>query len=273
MIDQCVNTNVGTDVVAPGIATITPGSMNAIYVGCLLVVSTGGNQEVITVTGVTTTTLTANFINTHAASEPLTGATFPSGQAQGDQLFTQAEMLAWLADAQNQLLLRTRCIYNVGNIALTADNPYYLPPDHAIRVERISLNGKPLYDTSTSNLDFNTPTWGQQSSGTPKSWYQDRTTDTGKIGFTPAPAVGDTAKAYYSERALKNIKLNSTLLVPDPATIYLKYAVLASAFSQDGEARDDMRASLCQKRFDFGCGLITRYLEVTESGPRRVAQQ
>src|SRR5271166_3123251 len=104
-IEPVVNTTLGTGVVAPGIVTITPPSMVAIYNGAMMVVDAGANQEVVTASSVTATTFQATFTKTHLGSAPLLGGTFPTGQPV-DILFTQLEVLGYLTDVVNDFLLK-----------------------------------------------------------------------------------------------------------------------------------------------------------------------
>lgn len=78
-------TTASTTVSAAGSATITPGSMAAIFVGQTLAISGGtGTAESVVVTAVTSTTFTTVFANTHSGTynivqAPLATITFASG--------------------------------------------------------------------------------------------------------------------------------------------------------------------------------------------------
>jgi hypothetical protein len=144
LIETLVNTTLGTSVTLLGQTVVTPPSMVGIYSGAYLLVDTGTDQEQITVSAVTATTFTAYFTLPHDASAPLVGATFPSGQTD-HPLFTQNEILGYLADVQNDFLLKTRCIFGVtgtfsepANLALVAQQRFYAQPPMAIRVERVA---------------------------------------------------------------------------------------------------------------------------------------
>ncbi len=67
-----VNTTTTTAVASAGAATITPASMVGITLGRALAIYRGtGTAEVVTVTGVTSTTFTATFANTHSGTNTL----------------------------------------------------------------------------------------------------------------------------------------------------------------------------------------------------------
>ena len=108
-------TTLSAAITATGIQTATiPNTVN-LYPNAMLVID-GGNtskQEVVTVLTVpTTTTFTASFNFTHALGASVQGATFPS-QASTDPIYTQAELLGYIARAQNELLLACPHIFGI----------------------------------------------------------------------------------------------------------------------------------------------------------------
>ncbi len=71
-----INTSIAANISA-GAQTVTPGSMSGIAVNRLLWIGTGGSQEQVAVTGVTASTFTATFANSHTGSSAVTGASTP----------------------------------------------------------------------------------------------------------------------------------------------------------------------------------------------------
>ena len=276
LIEIVVNTTLGTPVTLLGQTVITPLSMVGIYPGAYLLVDTGTSQEQITVGAVTATTFTAYFTLSHSASALVVGATFPSGQTD-HPLFTQDEVLGYLADVQNDFLLKTRCIFGItgtfsepANLALVAQQRFYAQPPTAIRVERVARiipgESQPimdLYDTTQADLDMDNFAWTSDSD-VPKNWFRDQI-DTSQLGLDPMPSVNGFLELWYSKRGpLGNqgaIPLVGTLLIPDVMAHYIKYGVLARCWSKDGEARDPQRAEYCKKRYEFGITLVQRFLE------------
>lgn len=261
LLEQYVDTTMGTAVVAPGSLTVAPGSMVGIYVGAILVVGRGtANVEAVTVTAVGPTTFTAVYVNTHLSTDSLNGATFSSG------LFTQAEMLEYLYNTENEFLLKVRPVFAQATQALT-NARYYPQPTDAIRIERISSSGKAWQDTSQLSLDMDHANWqADHQSNDPTAWFQD---EIGLTQFSVWPLIdigGLVAKIWYSQ---KNTNANMTFLTafitPDIFTMYLKYGVLARVFSKDGEQRDDLRAKFCAKRFEFGVMLARMFLFASET--------
>jgi len=104
--------------VAAGLQTVNVASgygttgQPVLYDGAQLVVDTGTNAEIITLTGFNpaTPSLTANFAKSHLSGVPVSGATFPLQQGT-DPIFTQSEMLMYLSRAQNEFLQACPCSF------------------------------------------------------------------------------------------------------------------------------------------------------------------
>jgi hypothetical protein len=268
LLEQVTNTtlNPSGGAIVAGIRTVTPGSMIGIYAGAQLAVGANGTvaQEAITVTSVTATTFTATFVNPHPATEPVTGCTFSAGIPEST-LFSQSELLQYMADSQNDFLLQVRPIYAIAPLSITAGKKVYPAPADAIRVERASIvntvatppSAVELWDTTQTDLDLEDAGWpGDQG---PTSWYQDQLTYQ-TIGFGPPPNVGNTVTLMYSQKAVAPLTLLSTFLVPDPMTIAIKWRTLALCFSKDGEMRDPSRAAFCQKFYDVLCEISKKFM-------------
>lgn len=258
LIEPYINTALGTGIGA-GVNTVTPTSVAGIYVGAQLIVG-GANPEVITVTAVTPTQITALFVNAHLNTDPLFGATFPSGETD-HALFTQTEMLGYLADVQNEFLLKVRPVYFINIVAVAAGIRFYSQPADAIRMEHVSIESVALRNSSQDDLDLDNPGWPNQA-GAVTHWFQDQINNQ-MYGFKFTPSINDAAEIWYSQRAAQTLGLMDTLLVPDifcQAGI-LKYGVLSRCFSKDGEQRDPYRADFCDKMFKFGISLAYKFMQ------------
>jgi len=272
-IEPVVNTTLGTGVVAPGIVTITPPSMVAIYNGAMMVVdfghhSSGSEQEVITASNVTATTFQATFHYPHLGSALLRGGTFPTGQSV-DILFTQLEVLGYLTDVVNDFLLKTRPISNIIQSVFTANIPLYNSPPDAIRIERISRQDSAnkifrLWDASITDLDCKNPNW-RGVTGKPNMWYEDQI-NVGQYGIYPLPNNGYVSNIWYSQLNASPLLLNSPLLVPDVMADIPYYGMLARMFGKDGELRDPQRQSYCKQRYDIGVEIVVRLFEGLKPG-------
>jgi len=284
LVEPVVSTTFSAGVVA-GIRTVTPASMVGIYRGASLIAGAPGDatQEVIVVLSVTASTFTALFMNAHLINDPLYGATFPSGQLDSS-LYTQAEILGYLYDSQNDFLLQVRPIYATAPLAITAGVAVYPAPVDAIRVERASIvneavpSAVELWNTTQTDLDLENAGWPRDQG--PTSWYQDQLS-TQAIGFGPPPNVGNTVTLMYSQKAATWLNLLSTFLVPDPMLVAIKYRTLALCFSKDGECRDPQRAQFCQALYDmlvkicqkFMCGIDARMKAAEETVEPLAAQR
>jgi hypothetical protein len=261
LIEPVVNQTLGTSVGAPGAVTITPPSMTGIYAGALLVV--GGSQEIITVTSTTATTFLATFANTHASTDSLQGATFPSGQPN-HALFSQSEVLGYAADAQNNFLLAVQHIYAVTTQTITSGVRIYDTAADCIRMERVQIGGTALENVSTRDLDMNDPNWQQGSGGDPHQWYSDEVGNL-KWGVAPVPTLQSTAERWYAQRGSTSPLLTDNLLVHDIFVPYIRAGVLFKCWNKDGESRDPLRAQWAKKKFDLGIMLGSKLMSGTEA--------
>lgn len=274
LVEPKVNTTLGTIVPAPGSVSVTPASMIGIYPGAFLLVGVvGANQEQITVASVTATTFTAVFAFTHAVTDPVIGATFPSGQPD-HPLFTQNEIIGYIADVQNDFLLKTRCIYSAtdqvaglgSHVNFVIGNRTYSFPLSVIRAERLSSfvpgqHSTDLYETTQSDLDMSNADWPADADF-PRQWFRDQQ-DTSVFGLYPLPNVSGFVNFWYSVAGslAVNLTLLSNFLIPDSMAHFIKYGTLARCWSKNGEFRDPLRSEYCQKRFDMGVMLTLKFLD------------
>lgn len=261
LIEWFVNTTLGTSV-TPGTKTVIPPTMQGIYEGAQVIVGSGASIEVVDVISVTASTFTASFSKSHFTTDPVTGATFSSGQPN-TPLWTQQEMLDYLVSVQNDFLCEVRPVYKIATQTLQVGIAAYPNPSDAIRVERISVNGAELWDCTQTDIDWQGGYSTRAGQG-PFYWYQDKV---GPFNFAvdPVPQSGFTARIFYSQLGSTSLGLLDTLTAPDIFWHILKYGVLANAFSKDGEQRDLMRSAYCQQRFDFGCIIASKFLEGLEA--------
>jgi hypothetical protein len=131
-----------TAAVAAGPQTVTVASTDALYPGAQIVVNDANPAlvEAITVTAVSipASTLTATFANAHAINTQLLGGTFPTQQST-DPLFTQAEVLSYLARAQNEFLSKVPLIFAFSSPTISLGAIYQATPANAIEMERVAL--------------------------------------------------------------------------------------------------------------------------------------
>jgi hypothetical protein len=137
--------------VAAGIGvTANVASTYAMYPGAQLIIEVPGNaeQEVVSITSVTDQThFVATFANNHASVAPVWGATFPTQEAT-DPIFTQTEMLAYLARAQNEFLTTVPCYYQRFFQTVNTGILYQNTPPTALLIDRVAAS--PLNISITS---------------------------------------------------------------------------------------------------------------------------
>jgi hypothetical protein len=238
----------------------------------MLIVGTVSNIEVVTVISVTSGTFTADFANAHLITDPIYGATFPSGQPN-TPLWSQTEMLNYLVDVQNDFLAAVRPVYAIGTQTLSVGISTYPNPSNAIRVERISINGAELWNVTQTDIDWQggySPRAPQQ----PQNWYQDKV---GAFNFAvdPIPQTGMTARLFYSQSGSTSLGLLSTLTVPDLFWPALCWGVLGNCYSKDGEVKDLSRSAYCQHKAVFWQLLASKFIDGLEArftGPEETVE-
>jgi hypothetical protein len=363
LVEPVVYTTITLPTIIAGQLQVTLPTLTGLYAGALVVLGWGSSTaEVLTV--VSTSPSPANpgpgaaLLSapsfTHVTGETLLAPTFPTQQPT-DPLFTQSEMLGYLARAQNNFLNKTPLVFALSQQALAYGQQYQATPPTAVEIERVaSINGltqtaslatvtraagvvtailtapapspaftpglaiqvqgvtDPTYNTATATVtilttsaDNLTLTWAQAGSDStstggqcgppyltrmyetsqeqltmrdpswqanpsslpPTSWYEDRT-GVYQWGVAPVPRGNYFAEILTSQRDSETLALTDGFLLPDIFIPYVKYGVLAAAWSKDGEQRSPTLARFCQSRFDFGVMLAERFLRnvVTKTG-------
>jgi hypothetical protein len=121
-----------------------------LYAGALIVVGWhGADAEQVTVQSVTgNNTFVASLVNAHVAGESVFGATFPT-QVPTDPVWTQAEVIGYIAQAQNEFLTKVPLIFELWPPeTILLGQVYQTVPNTAIEMERVSLNNP------ANNIDF-----------------------------------------------------------------------------------------------------------------------
>lgn len=135
-----VNTQITQAIVAPGPQTVSIASTDMLYPGARVVVDTGLiTQEEITVTDVGIGTITAVFANTHSINAAVLGGTFPIQQPT-DPFFTQAEVLSYIARAQNEFLARVPAIFELLQQTIAFGQILQSTPCETIEMNRVAVS-------------------------------------------------------------------------------------------------------------------------------------
>lgn len=158
---------------------------DCLYPGALVVVGWhSANAEVVEVQSVTSdSTFMATLVNAHIAGEIVFSATFPT-QVPTDPIFTQDEIIGYIAQAQNEFLTKVPMIFEFfENNLIELGQTYQTVPDTAIEMERVAVQSNPPWTmfniasivrsasivtavlSSTSTADYWTPDLGIQVYG------------------------------------------------------------------------------------------------------------
>jgi len=119
-----------------------------LYPGAQVVIgwqTSPSDAEVVTVLTVAAdgVTFTANLVNDHAAGETVFGATFPT-QALTDPIFTQSEIVGYIAQAQNEFLTKVPLILQLfPNLEVLIGQSNQTLPATAIELERVAVQSNP----------------------------------------------------------------------------------------------------------------------------------
>lgn len=274
LMSYVADTTVGTAVSA-GTQTFTPPVSTGLFPGAIVVAGYGAaSQEQVEISAQSGGTFTATFANDHAAADVLYGPTFPEGYPD-KQLWTTAEMLEYLVDAQGDLCLDTRLLVAQAGFSFGTGQWLMAMPADALYLDRVSVAGVEVVETTREDLDLSSPGWRAESGSQPLYYWQDgarqsSSTGTGRFGLNPIPSVGNSGNLYYSQAGPTSLELTDALSVPDPTAYILKYGTLARAFIKDGEQRDPARAAYCRKRAEWGGRMVNLFMQNNSLDPKEI---
>jgi hypothetical protein len=120
-----------------------------LYPGALVVIGWHGTTaEVVTAIQVTgDDTFTATLAGAHSAGEQVFSATFPTQQPT-DPIFTQSEIISYIAQAQNEFLTKVPLIFELfSDLPLLLGQTYQTLPATTIELERVAVQSNPASTT------------------------------------------------------------------------------------------------------------------------------
>lgn len=144
--------NPGSPVTLTLIPTAAPAPLPAthnLYPGARVVVGwhTPAAEEITVLSVLSATTFTCNLVNSHAAGAVVFGATFPTQQPT-DPIFTQAEVIDYLAQAQNSFLTKVPLVFQfLPYQEVTVGLPFQTLPSTVIELERVAVESQPAIST------------------------------------------------------------------------------------------------------------------------------
>jgi hypothetical protein len=262
LLETCVKTTCYNDI-GPGVNTI-PLWDPAIYVGAQLLAGVvGTNAEVVTVTAVVPgTSFTATYQLAHLGTDPIVGATFPVQNTAGDFFFSQSEMLTYLSNAVNDLLVRIPLVYSVSTaVVFGPEESVEALPSDCMVPQRVATAGISLRETSQANLDGVDYRWTTQSGVRPYTYFRDKV-GLQNIGIWPQQANTVPTELVYSQRGAQLMGLGDGFLIPDPFCPIIKNRLLSYAYSKDGEARSPGNAKFFDMRYEAGIKIAKVWLDI-----------
>lgn len=245
-------------------STLFVTSTLAMYAGAQVVISQPDGTQPAIITILTfdpsTETCTAILPSAYSLGATLLGATFPT-QQPSDPLFTQVEVLSYLARAQNEFLSKLPCIFQFTSQNIDLGVDYQALPANAIELERVSISGTRLYEISQSQATMEDPQWQFNTSRpTPRGWFEDRTGYYG-WGLWPVPQAAFEAKLITSKRGPDALILTSGFEIPDTLLHGTKYLALAWMWQKAGEQRSPSMARIAMDHYTRTLAFATRYMD------------
>ena len=209
------------------------------------------------------------YDSNHAADN-----TFPSG------LWTQAEMMGYVSDAELDFLRRTGIIkvdssrsWSAMSIsdtfAPTGDAPYepyangpvdipFAKPANIMDIERISVDKKRVLRQSSWNMMTENPEWKLQPPGPPRVYHEDDL-PLGTYEFDRLPAIGyGTFRLFGDLLPAEHLSISEDLTVPDAWEQYIRWEVISIALGKDGDGQDLERSAYAHQRYELGVSLALR---------------
>ena len=192
------------------------------------------------------------------------GATFPVQNTAGDPFWEQLEMLTYLSNAVNDLLVRVPIVFNVTDSVVFGPTQQIAPlPADCMVPARVAVAGIGLRETSQANLDGVDYRWNNQALAAPYTYYRDKI-GVGNIGIWPRMANTVPTELVYSQRGAQLMGLGDGFLLPDCFLIYVKARVLEFAYSKDGEQRSSSMAKFYNQRFEAGIKIAKMWLDIIQ---------
>ena len=307
LVEPVVVTSITSSVI-PGLHTVGVTSTVGMYVGAQVVIEGSTYSEaygaggydiggyggeipaVITITAFDPVglTMTAAFPQAYSSGAIVQGGTFPTQQPT-DPLFTQSEIMGYIARAQNEFLARVPLVLGFFYQNILIGQVYQTLPATAIELERVALStadlgfgdggygdggfgGEPypptsplpvftrLYEVSQQQISMADPNWFYNTGEVnPTKWFEDRTGVYG-WGIAGVPQANQSVELICSIRDDEVMSLVDHFLVPDLFIHAIKFRALAYIWNKDGEQRSPGMASLMMKRFERLVMISDRYL-------------
>lgn len=186
------------------------------------------------------------------------GATFPSG------LWTPAEVLSVANEVQQQFLKDTACLLTPAiQATLPSVKRQILPADWIITQDVAwedadgLIIGVPRGDDVQA--DFGVPDWESVAQPRPQLWT-DASLPTLQLQLMPAPNDVGALWLLYVALGTQLTGLGVPLTVPENATPYVKWGILAVLLGKVGRQLEPEKVEYCQWRYQEGVAGVAALL-------------
>lgn len=194
----------------------------------------------------------------------------------GTEMFDLDEITTTLSDSRDEFLKLTACIASGYNL-ITTQSRVTLPSDH-IRILRADINESgssgplPMWVDDQVQIYTTFKEASFPGNKRPRAYavsYSPQLT----LDLWPPPQVSSTLniQGIRTGVTLNPISLATIMLVPDDASLLLKYRALHDLFTGDGLSRSPLMADYCERRYSDGLEAMANYLSVlwqNDGGPR-----
>jgi hypothetical protein len=185
----------------------------------------------------------------------------------GTEMFSLNEITQTVQESRDEFLKLTACIAS-GYDLITTQSRVTLPSNH-IRILRADINEQgsngplPMWVVDQVQLQTTTRSAIVPGGGRPKAYaisYSPQLT----LDLWPKPSVSSTLniQGILTGATLDPVNTSTVLLVPDDASVILKYRSLIDLFSGDGLARCPAMAQYCEQRYMDGLEAMANYLSI-----------
>lgn len=182
------------------------------------------------------------------------GSSWPTG------MWTRDEILTYLNDRQNRLLLALGLVWTVEEPAIVGGVPAQPNPATWMATRFLAYHApagtyRELPRMDTLELDLVLPSWPLSSSLNPRGFYE-IDGDTTNTYVIPAPlAVGASLEWYFLALGTTLTGAGVAFTVPDDFTPTIKYGVLADMFGKVGPTANPILATAAAERWEEGVEL------------------
>ena len=191
--------------------------------------------------------------------------TLNEGQSFGSNLWTVAEVLAYLNNRMSRFLMETGILQIRSTEGVLADeNPIDLPSD-LIDLRRVAWTAGSstvvLPRMDSLEADMLASSWDSVS-GVPFGHVM-LPEQSLEIRLVPVPSSAGTLDFIYVQNLAAVTNNCAILPFPDEWVMFIKYGVLSDMLAKEGEANDPVRSKYCEQRYMEGVQLARLYMGVS----------